>query len=154
MTSKTRRATVLSFATLCVIAREQIPTSRSRSVWAERVKRRLVSLRMPYPERPDQLTAAMDAVERGTPATPPPADVDRTGATNGSPGLTRREALDALNALRARGLSLPLRAVPPTPLRSLRHAEIHKASTIVAQAIVEQVERCEAAERAAEESSE
>lgn len=144
---------MLSFAALCVIAREQIPPSRSRAVWAERVKRRLVRLRMPYPERPDQLTAAMDAVDRATPATPAPA-VEQPVPAPASPGLTRSEALDALNAIRARGLPIRLRVVPPAPLRTVRQAEIHKASTIVALAIVEQVERCEAAERAAEESSE
>jgi hypothetical protein len=51
---------------LCAITREQIEAEPTidNGEWAERIKERLVRLGFAYPDPPDRLTDAMDAVER------------------------------------------------------------------------------------------
>jgi hypothetical protein len=65
-TTRRRTTQPLTFALLCVIAKEQLVADLSidNGEWADRIKDRLVRLQFAYPDPPQQLTAAMEAVER------------------------------------------------------------------------------------------
>jgi len=143
----------VSFPQLCVVAKEQLLADPSIDYgeWAERIKQRLVHLRLGYPESPHRLTAAMEAVERSlakddrprlTPTPPPP-----TAPLSVRP-LSHEEARRALAQLGALGLLKPMPKARPM---STRIADIHAASRVIAAAIVDSVERCEQLERAAQE---
>jgi hypothetical protein len=138
---------------LCAVTREQFdpadPTFTDAE-WSERIKRRIVALRRQYPP-PHTITAAMRAVERAmsrqgihrAPATPPrpPGNGPREDAP-----ISHPEAAAILAGLHAKGLIKPM---PKVRAMSPRAADCHKAARMIAQAIVWQVERCEAAEQTA-----
>jgi hypothetical protein len=142
---------------LCAIATEQIrrdPTIDD-SEWAERIKRRLVALHLAYP-LPHEITAAMRASERAL------SKVwgRRPTAVRGSDGVPRNDApaplshAEAVAALRQiAGATSPIKTLPRVRVRSARAVDVAHARRIYAQALVEQIERCEAAERALEDAT-
>lgn len=142
----------VTFPMLCVLAKEQLledPTI-SNGEWADRVKDRLVRLRLGYPDPPHRMTDALHAVERalaregrprprparpGAPSAPPPA----IGA------LSHDEAKTALARLGAIGR---LRTMPTPAIVPRRVLAAHKAAALVAAELVASIARCEALERA------
>jgi hypothetical protein len=148
--------TPVAFPLLCVIAKEQLLAEPSidNGEWAERIKVRLVRLRLGYPDPPHRLTDAMDAVEHalakeGRPRplprrlgpAPPPADVRP---------LSHDEARRALAFVGGLGL---VKTMPKPRAITRRVVDLHAQSRMVAAAIVASVERCEALERAAADAA-
>lgn len=144
----------IAFPQLCAVSLAQVepdPTIGDAE-WKARIKDRLVALGFVIP-RPDQLSAAMDAVERGLvkrgvcrlvrsePArAPEPSDVTP---------LSHAEASAILMSL---GVRLGAKTMPRVQPRSLRAMECHAASKVVAAAIMDSIQTCEALERAAAEA--
>ena len=145
-----KRKQPLGFSLLCVIAKEQIPEPLDYGEWAERIKTRLARLRLPCPDLPTQLTAAMDAVARslGRQHELPPHVATPIIEAGPAPPLTHTEAVRVLEHLGARG---HVKRMPAVRAMTVRQAECQKAAKILAQGILEQIARCEDAERAVEQ---
>lgn len=160
-----------TFPQLCVIAREQITAAPAidNFEWAERIKDRLVALRFDYPRPPHRLLEAMTAVERALakewgprplPLPPPPRAPQENLRQLDPPWPTRSHHPQGWTSVQrlvsqprpgAGSPSSPEARVTFAKPLTLRAAECQKAARIIAQAIVDQVERCEAAERKVEE---
>jgi hypothetical protein len=134
---------------LCAIADALIQTDPDidDGEWIERIKLRLVRLRLDPPHDPSQLTSAIRAVERARgqrrPLPEPPRN--QAAAPERTSTLPHNVAVAILERLGA--------SVPPMPRAHLatvgdvRKAEHRKALRLVAEAIRDQVQRCEDAEK-------
>jgi len=113
----------------------------------EEAKCRCLALRIPY--RPDRFHAAVQKLLPRFPFTPPAhaAELYQTSAP-GQP-LTKAEAAGILAKL---GAAAAMKHMPQVGKISLRRVEHLKAAKILAAGIVEQIQRCEEAERAAEQA--
>jgi len=138
----------LTFALLCVIAREQF--TEDLGEWSDRIKTRLVRLKLPYPDPPQQLTAAMEAVARTLAnQRPPAAPVRRSPAEGDTRPLTHAESVAIMARLGIRGV----KTIPAARPMTMREADHWRALRIVAQGITEQRRRCAEAERIAAEAN-
>jgi hypothetical protein len=137
----------LSSRQLLALARDVQRTERTTDFadLAEAIKVRLARGGWRAP-RPEQITDALEWVlPRQAPA-PPAAPLPIRQAP---PPLSRDEARAALTHLVQRfGSPPPMKPMPSARVLTVRQAERCRAWQIVAQAIVEQVTRCEAAEEA------
>jgi hypothetical protein len=154
---------------LCVIATEQlraVPTADDFE-WAETIKSRLIGLGFTYPSQPHQLTEAMRAVQRAMekswgprPVPLPPHPASSPAPTQADPPWPKRNGRPQgwtpvqhlLEILKPRGNGSPSSLEAPVKVTrplTLREAERRRASKIYAQALLEQVQRCEDAESAA-----
>lgn len=109
----------------------------------EETKARIAKLGIPY--RPNEFNAAVSRVLPRVPFTPPKGKAELFETGQGNQPLTHAEAARILAELGAAGL---MRHVPQVKPRTVRQAERHRALQLVAQAIADQVRRCEEAEAA------
>jgi len=138
---------------LCAIAKDMIERDphADDSTWCEAIKRRLVQLHLDYPSTPHDITAAMRAVERALaklwgprPAPTPPSAPPLQEQAPAIAPLSREEATAILAELAVTVPTMPrVRAMSP------READRRRARRVYAQALLEQVRRCEEAEVAA-----
>lgn len=144
---KTHETREPSWRELCAIALSQIQADPTidDGEWADRIKWRLIRLGLDYPDPPNVITAAMRAVER-TVQRQPKATISRAESVPDEP-IGRTEAKEIYERL---GLGAVLKQIPQVKPLTLRQAECQKAAKIVAQGILEQIQRCEEAERDSE----
>lgn len=138
--------------------------------WAERIKQRLVRLGFAYPDPPHRLTEAMRAVQRAlekswgprpSPLPPyqnhstsdresPQADPPWPKRSGAPQGWTSVQLLASRKQRGAGSQSSSEVVMTPTKPLTVRDADRLKALRIVLQAIDDQLDRCDAAERAVE----
>ena len=142
----------VSFPQLCLVAKEQLLTDPSidNGEWAERIKQRLVRLRLGYPEQPHQMTAAMEAVERalakeGWPRPKPAPRTPSAAPTNIRP-LSHDEAQQAIRQYGALGV---LKSMPKVPRFTQHQADSLRVIRMLKAAALESETRCRELERIA-----
>jgi hypothetical protein len=144
----------LEFRQVCAIARavfhREAPVDDAS--WKAAVK--TVCAHQGWEEPPsDLLSRALSAVEHALArdgvvrAPTPPRQAAAASHALDTPPPTRQEAIHLLDQLGALGLMKHMPIVRPL---TVRQAECQKAAQILAQGILEQVQRCEEAERAVE----
>lgn len=136
-----------SWRELCAIALSQIQADPTidDSEWADRIKWRLIRLGLDYPDPLNVITSVMRAVERTFQRRPRTQEKAAAGIDDAK--VSRAEAKEILERL---GFENTLKPMPNVRLMTLREAERQKAARILAQGILEQIQRCEEAERAIE----
>lgn len=156
---------------LCAIARDLLTAEPTidDGEWAERIKQRLAVLGFASVRPPHRLTEAMRAVQRALEKRWGPRPIPdlshhpaRRVSAPPDPPLPRRSTapqpwtpLAALvqRSTRAPGATASSEAPVIAKPLTLRRAEHLKALKLITQAIAEQMDRCDAAERAAEDAA-
>lgn len=99
------------------------------------------------PSRHTEFHAAVSRVLQRIPFTPPKGTAELFETTEQGQALNRSESAAALTLLRKSGFSIPMRHMPEVKPLTSRQVSVHNALRIVAQAIRDQVEVCEDAEK-------
>lgn len=107
----------------------------------DEAKRRLAKAEVPI--KPDEFNAAVARVLPRFPFTPPKGKEELFECSEYGQPLTKAEACEALRAL---GIAAAMRHMPEVKPLSIRQQERRKALQLIAQAITEQVQRCEEVE--------